>query len=529
MARPRSGIGFEQRGVWYTGVRLRNGKRWVIPCESLGAPPNGFAIGENYAKLLSLKFQARYDAGTWDPAEVAQSKGESVAPTLTVEAWCKRWLASQTYDYRTQDERILDRYLRGTALATRELASVGRADLRDFAAVLRATNRAPRTLRNAWDVVRRALVEAHRESLCPLVPEMPRDALPAIRDANREWRDGAVFSREELTVLLASPKLTMDRRVLYTVLALTGARLGEVLALRWRHWNPTREPLGELRIATSYQRISGGEKCTKTGASRQVPVHPSLAEVLGAWRASTDLEALLGRAPNEDDLIVPTADTSRTDSHRTHHAAYQGLQEDLRRLELRRRRVHDLRRTFISLCRDDGARVEVLRWVTHGRSASMTDVYSTLAWSTFCTEVGRLKLPLEGFVTGFVTKGGAEGEKLLNTSVSLVEAPGVEPDQLSRDVAKLHETRGGRKAPRQLETVSGRFVTGFVTDVTELAKAVLQGHRPDEAAEALARVMLDPAVLKHARGVLRAQGLRRVQLGRELASVVLGETGVEGE
>lgn len=527
MARPREGIGFEQNGVVYTGIRLRDGKRWVRPCSHLGKPPNGSGFSIRHAKYLSLGLQEKYDAGAWDPERTSASP-ESVTPALTVGAWSKRWLDSQGYAYRDQDARILELYLEGSALASVELAKVSRGDFREFAAGLRASKRAPRTLRNAWDVVRRALLEAFREGLCPLPPEMPRDALPAIRDAKREWRDGAVFDREELRELMHSPKIMPDRQALYSVLGLTGARLGEVLALRWRHWNPSREPLGELRIATSYQRISSEEKCTKTGSSRQVPVHPRLGEVLARWKRSEELHALLGREPAEDDLIIPTADKRRSDQHRTHHAVYQGLQEDLRRLGLRARRVHDFRRTFISLCRDDGARGEVLRWVTHGRSASMTDVYSSLAWPTLCVEVERLKLPSVGFVTGFVTKDGTNEGNIMKTSDSLVEAPGVEPGQLSRDVAEVHETSTGRKSSGRFETVPGRFVTGFVTDMTELAKAVLKGHRPGDTAEALARLLLDPAMLKHARGVLRARGEKRVRLGEELASVVLGENREQG-
>lgn len=41
-------------------------------------------------------------------------------------------------------------------------------------------------------------------------------------------------------------------------------------------------------------------------------------------------------------------------------------------------------------------------------------------------------------------------------------------------------------------------------------------------------LLLDPAMLKHARGVLRARGEKRVRLGEELASVVLGENREQG-
>ncbi len=58
------------------------------------------------------------------------------------------------------------------------------------------------------------------------------------------------------------------------------------------------------------------------------------------------------------------------------------------------RRGHDMRRTFITLARTDGAIDGLLRWVTHGPTTDMMDVYSSPPWSALCAEVGKLKLSL---------------------------------------------------------------------------------------------------------------------------------------
>src|SRR5204862_5005201 len=52
--------------------------------------------------------------------------------------------------------------------------------------------------------------------------------------------------------------------------------------------------------------------------------------------------------------------------------------EDLERVGLRARRQHDSRRTFISIARADGARPDILRWVTHGPTGDIVDDYTTL-------------------------------------------------------------------------------------------------------------------------------------------------------
>jgi hypothetical protein len=54
--------------------------------------------------------------------------------------------------------------------------------------------------------------------------------------------------------------------------------------------------------------------------------------------------------------------------------------------------THDLRRTFISLALADGARKDVLRWVTHGPEGDIVDLYTTLPWSALCEAVAALKV-----------------------------------------------------------------------------------------------------------------------------------------
>ena len=53
-----------------------------------------------------------------------------------------------------------------------------------------------------------------------------------------------------------------------------------------------------------------------------------------------------------------------------------------------------MRHTFISLARGDGARSDVLRWITHGPTGDIVDLYRTLPWETLCTEVMKLRSTL---------------------------------------------------------------------------------------------------------------------------------------
>ena len=41
---------------------------------------------------------------------------------------------------------------------------------------------------------------------------------------------------------------------------------------------------------------------------------------------------------------------------------------------------------------DDGARNDVLRWVTHGPTGDIVDAYTTLPWATLCEAVSCLRI-----------------------------------------------------------------------------------------------------------------------------------------
>ena len=98
----------------------------------------------------------------------------------------------------------------------------------------------------------------------------------------------------------------------------------------------------------------------------------------------------MGRLPAPEDLIVP----SREERHHNADHMLKRFHEDLDRLALRHRGPHDARRTFISIARGDGARADLLRWVTHGASADILDTHTTLTWAVRCEAVTCMRLDL---------------------------------------------------------------------------------------------------------------------------------------
>ncbi len=99
---------------------------------------------------------------------------------------------------------------------------------------------------------------------------------------------------------------------------------------------------------------------------------------------------MAGRPPMPDDLMVP----SPKGKARNVHVALQQFHHDLETLELRKRRLHDLRRILISFVLGDGAWKDILRWITHSPSGDIMDPYTTHTLEVYCAEVAKLRIDL---------------------------------------------------------------------------------------------------------------------------------------
>ncbi len=239
---------------------------------------------------------------------------------------------------------------------------------------------APRTVRNVYALVSALYRDAVFAEVVKTSPcELRSRHLGKIVDKDPEWRAQAVFTPEEVVAITTDERVPEDRRVFYSILFYGGPRFGEVAALRWRDYDADRVPLGRIGISKSIHSVEKTEKSVKTERPRELPVHPVLAAVLADWKQH-GWKRFFGRDPLPEDRIVP----SRRGNARSVNHMQKKFHADLDRLGLRRRRQHDARRTFISVARASGARTDVLKWITHGPSASVIDAYTELPWPTLC-------------------------------------------------------------------------------------------------------------------------------------------------
>src|SRR5216684_2977300 len=392
-------------------VYARGNKLWIGYKDADGSrkyAPTKFTIGQESkaAKVLEA-IERRIQA--------AAGFGEAALGPLTVKRYLARWIEDRRLRKVASagdDETRLQRPA-VPELGALVLAEVRPSHIRSLVRNLKAkvgqgrAQLAPRTVRHVYGVLHRMFEDAVADELIDSNPcSIKRGELPAKIDKDPTWRSGAVFTREEVERLISDERVPEERRVLYALLLSTGMRIGEVAALRWRAYDNTSKPLGRLLVATSFNRKRKAEKGVKTDRPREVPVHPTLAKVLAGWKLS-GWQKLMGRAPNSDDLLI----CAPTENHLKDNLVYDNFQRDLRALGLRPRRVHDTRRTFVSLSLADGARKDVLRWITHGPEGDIVSLYTTLPWDALCAEVAKLRIePLVGQLLELRKAANSNGE-----------------------------------------------------------------------------------------------------------------------
>jgi integrase len=383
----------------------------------LGSPPNwwiSYTLPKELAKRFSVKRLQRDPAGsdrreaerlhsrrrkqakdgTWRPSSKASASS-------TLEAYGERWIAgrekSGVRGVRDEAQRLRDFVYPVLGNRPMEDVSQSRADIKALVSglgdvVSERTKRplAPRTQRHVYNTLRAMFADAVADGVVlvnPCTLRAKRGELPKKKDANPRWRSGAVFTREEIEGLISDLRIPELRRVLYALTFLGGMRIGEAVARQWRDYDPVCEPLGRLVIATQHD-----EDELKTEQPREMPVHPTLARVLAEWKLRYPV--VCAQTPSPDAHIVP----NRAKTRAAHlpicgKFAWRNLQSDLTTLGLRRRRVHDIRRTFISLALADGADKYLLKFTTHGRpKEDAFDDYATPPWETLCAQVAKLKI-----------------------------------------------------------------------------------------------------------------------------------------
>lgn len=348
---------------------------------------SGFSVGEERKAEAALRAAEQQ-------LENEARLGIPPGAPLTVRTYSDRWIEQRKRTVRTwkSDESRLRLYVL-PVIGDLLLADVRARHLADLFRDLRTrdedTEVAPKTIHNTYAAVRALFRDAVIDGLVDQSPcVLTEHQLGPKRDADPEWRKGAQFTRAEAEALISDVRIPFDRRVLWALMVGGGLRIGEAAGLRWRNVERDSKPLGRMFICTSYDTGT-----TKTGESRMAPIHPTVEAILAKWRGHGWAD-VMGRAAGEDDLVCPLPKTTKraAGAMRAPNGTLKLFHRDLATLGFPLRRVHDLRRTFISLARSDGAEKHILKRATHAPSRDVMEGYTTFEFEVVCREVGKLSL-----------------------------------------------------------------------------------------------------------------------------------------
>lgn len=202
--------------------------------------------------------------------DIARGTSASRLERLTLEDWLEKWLRTYgpAWEPRTRHDRgdYIDRLI-APHLGAMRLLEIGRADVREWRAGLVRAGKTPYVADRAVTVLSAALGAAVEDDLIPANPCRGLKRLPRPVDRRRP----ATLAETE-AIRAAMP--TEGDRVVVSLMAYAGLRPSEVRALRW---DDVRERTIVVRAA---MRDGGGEKATKTGSVRSVPIIVSLREDL---------------------------------------------------------------------------------------------------------------------------------------------------------------------------------------------------------------------------------------------------------
>jgi len=350
-------------------------------------------LGSNEARALRKFHQARRLENAGD------SIGTAATARMTLRTAAERWLEAQRADGARDADRDFGRFKNHVdpLIGSRRVGDVEARDLLLMIRDLKRQKKADGSPRHADGSIVNVL------GVCSSVFELailegaiehnPVKHIPSRKRPKKRGKGGVPYRHHEAVALMTDPRIPADRRILNTLQAFTGMRIGEPCGRRWRDYDRQTPGLGALHVWSQYD-----DQPLKTGRAahekeRFVPVHPVLAKALAEWRLGGFAE-VYGRPPSGDDFIVPDPATMGA---RTQNKAGKDHRADAEELGfyIPGRLTHGLRRWFISACRNASARTEVVELMTHNAKGQVIDTYTSWEWSTLCDEITKLEVDLQ--------------------------------------------------------------------------------------------------------------------------------------
>lgn len=351
-------------------------------------------------------------------------------------------------------------------LGARRLVDITPRDVERWIDSLTASgDLSPKSILNAHGVLGAMLQRAKFLGLVPGNParDLPRGTLP--RNVRRHEK--AAWTRAELATLITDARIPEVHRIANAIASFTAARVGEVAGMRWRDLDVDAPGLWRWSLRTQYDGLPLKSERATGEHPRDVPIHPTLAALLAAWKLE-GWSRHVGRHPKPSDFVTPRDDgrchsddsLGAKPTHR--HASTVGIDST-------GRDFHSFRRAMITHARADGAREEYLERVTHNAKGTMLDRYTYAGWGELCAAVSCLRLELRRDAAVIPLRRASGGDDPPEGTAALHrDAPPLDGD--------ARGDAGGDLAISRPETVGGG---GSRTPLGSRQTAVSRGEVPE--------------------------------------------------
>jgi integrase len=345
---PGFGIRVTPKGVKAYILKYRAGHGRAAPIRKPTIGKHG-AITADEARRIAKDWKARIALGG-DPAR----DREEHAKAPTVDRLCDEYLASHAHLKRSgaDDRRMIERDIR-PALSSRRVSEITRRDIETFRDSLRA---APVAANRKLALLSKMFNLAIGWGW---ITRNPVDGVQRNAENKRERyltpEEIARFNTAAEAYVAQSVQKSVARRTVAAIrlLALTGARRGEVLKAKWEHFDLERGVWTKPSAHTKQKR------------THRVPLSPIAVELLrevraeGEHRSGYVFPAKAGAAGHVSDIKKP----------------WQRL---LSLAELRDVRLHDLRHTYASILASEGISLPQIGALLGHTQASTTQRYTHL-------------------------------------------------------------------------------------------------------------------------------------------------------
>jgi integrase len=242
-------------------------------------------------KLHRKTFRVRAEAITWrDDVRVAVRNGTIRPAARTTVGQAADALVAGMADgtvlgrkgkpYKPSSRRsyaqAIDTYLKPDRLARMAVSDVRRADVQDFVDTLRATGRAPSTIRNAIDPLRVIFRRARQRD------EIAVDPTKGVELPSTETKRDRIASPAEGATLIEA--LPAGDRALWATAMYAGLRRGELRALPWSSVDLDG---GVIRVEWGWDDHEGRIAVKSDAGRRRVPIVAGLRRLLIAHKLAT--------------------------------------------------------------------------------------------------------------------------------------------------------------------------------------------------------------------------------------------------